>query len=100
MITEKEYKKLATKKDLEAFRSNVDQDIAILKMDVAKLKDDVKELKESQKEMQRSFTTGFDQVMGELKAIRQEQTAFSSMYNRHEDTLEDHERRLLTLETT
>ena len=44
------------------------------------------------------FYTKMDEVMGELKAIREEQTLITGRVSGHTDTLEDHETRIEKLE--
>lgn len=44
------------------------------------------------------FYEKMDEVMGELKAIREEQTVFSAKVSNHSDQLEDHEARIINLE--
>lgn len=44
------------------------------------------------------FYEKMDEVMGELKAIREEQTAGSGIFSEHSDILENHETRLKSLE--
>lgn len=44
------------------------------------------------------FYEKMDDVMGELKAIREEQTAGSGILSEHSDVLENHETRLKNLE--
>lgn len=70
-------------------------------------KDEFKaELFELKTEMLNTFATkaemlaGFEAVMGELKAIREELAALSFRSREHSDQLENHENRLTALETS
>lgn len=44
------------------------------------------------------FYTAMDAIMTELKAVREEQVAMGSRFDRAEDKLEDHETRISNLE--
>lgn len=44
------------------------------------------------------FYGKMDEVMVELKTIREEQTAFTDKISEHTDTLENHEERIVKLE--
>ncbi|MBL7159721.1 hypothetical protein ISS85_04545 [Candidatus Microgenomates bacterium] len=46
------------------------------------------------------FYIKMDEVMGELKAIREEQTLVTGRISEHTDILEDHETRIVKLEQT
>lgn len=46
------------------------------------------------------FYTKMDEVMGELKAIREKYAIFEGKFSRHSDQLENHEERITKLEQT
>lgn len=50
------------------------------------------------KELKSKFTAGFDQIMFELKAIREEQTIGAYRRRENSDLLENHEERISRVE--
>ena len=83
-ITDADIKKLrkefASKKDLK----NLEQKFEILVSEIHKMKDE--------------FTTRFDQIMGELKATREEQTVAFYQTNSLKETVNNHESRIGLIE--
>lgn len=95
-------------KNTSSKRTNSDE-FKIVKGEIRSLKDDVKLLDIRVRGIKTSFedeTTLIkeqivefkDEVLGEVKAMREELTVALGQYSRHEDQLEKHEHRLSKLE--
>lgn len=65
---------------------------------IEKIVEEKVEIKTSQLPTKDEFYGKMDEVMGELKAIREEQTVFSAKVSNHGDQLEDQEIRITKLE--
>lgn len=87
--------KLATKRDIKVLKT----DLAVLKTDLEDLKQDLDERIESfRKEVKNDVLTFKDQILTELKVIRENQEAHLGSHQRIEETIEGHEERITTLE--
>ena len=84
-------------------------DVNAVKVDVNAVRADVNDLREEFKkyvtldifnEFKDKVYTLFDKVMGELKAIREEQTIITGKSSEYADTFENHENRISKLETS
>lgn len=84
-IDKEDLEKFATKEDLEKFATKEDLENFATKEDLRQIRDDV--------------LTGNDKVIKELGVLRVEQMAHKAAHDRVDEKLEDHEIRLMGLET-
>jgi hypothetical protein len=100
--TKKDLERFATKKDLERFATKKDLERFATKVDLYRVERRIDDLEEKftnkLTEFKEKILMALDTVMGELKAIRQEITALTGLYQRHEEKLENHEERITELE--
>lgn len=84
------------KKDITQLKEEVKSDIALFKIDVD---EKIRELEEriSHLPTKDEFYTKMDEVVGELKTIR-EQTVISHRVSEHTDQLDNHEQRITGFE--
>ena len=97
VISDQDVEKLkgvfATKKDLESWTKALYLDLAS-KEDLVRLENRLKENFATKDEM----FTYFDKVMKQLEDIKTEKIVIAKQLRCHDDGLEDHERRIKTLE--
>ena len=76
------------------------EEFNLLKQDVSQLKSNTYDVKEELGEFKEQTSTNFDKVMKVLEEIRTELIVSHEQYRRHDEKLENHEKRLVVLEST
>lgn len=95
---------IATKKDLDKLGRSLSQEIKGNRMEISKLWVETsgirQELKQSIGELRNLMIEFKDEILGEVKAMREEFTAHQGAHERQQETFESHEKRIKKIEET